>query len=502
MTGSLAAFFLAFFVSVILTNSVRMIASMLGWVDHPDQYRKIHQRPVPRLGGIGIYIAFLVPLILLYFIRPEHVFLVRLHDRTRALTGILIGATIALGMGVADDFRNLRPATKLLFQIAAGATAWFYGLSINVISNPFGTPIVLDWLSFPVTVFWFVACMNAVNLMDGLDGLAAGVCLFITVTLFLVSLHFLNVIGMILMACLSGAVFGFLLFNFYPARIFLGDSGTMVLGFLIAALSLIGTTRKAETAIALLIPIVAMGLPILDTSLSIIRRWYKRLPISSPDRQHIHHVLLSMGYSQRRAVLILYLTTIVFGAAALLITIGRSEVTILVLGSLFLITFVCIRVFGGMRLEDLFARFTRAQNERRSSVAARVAVERAVQQMNNVQSIDILWSTCTGALREMELDRATLAVHRGDPETVENYSWTNPPDEDTEGVKTPGDIWKASLALRYGEQAIGRFEIAKDVSGTAPIAEVPALTEILRQALTLHLGRILAKPATMSMQDA
>ena len=172
--------------------------------------------------------------------------------------------------------------------------------------------------------------MNAVNLMDGLDGLAAGVCLFVSLTLFLVSLHFRNVLAMLLMSCFSGAVFGFLLFNFYPAKIFLGDSGSMLLGFLVGALSLIGSTRKAETAIALLIPVVALGVPIFDTSLTILRRWYKKFPIGSPDRQHIHHVLLSMGYSHPRAVLTLYVTTMVLGGAALLYL--RHPIVFLALG--------------------------------------------------------------------------------------------------------------------------------------------------------------------------
>lgn len=502
MTGSLAAFFFAFLLSVVLTNAVRLTASAFGWVDHPDHFRKLHKYPVPRLGGIGIYIAFLIPMAALYFASPNHPFMVQLQDRASAMAGMLIGSAIALGMGVADDFRNIRPATKLLFQIVAGAVAWKAGLSISIISNPFGAPIVLGWLSLPVTVFWFVACMNAVNLMDGLDGLAAGVCLFITVTLFLVSLHFLNVIGMILMACLSGAIFGFLLFNFHPAKIFLGDSGTMVLGFLIAALSLIGTTRKAETAIALLIPIVAMGLPILDTSLSIMRRWYKRLPISSPDRQHIHHVLLSMGYSQRRAVFVLYLATLVFGAAALLITIGRSEVTILVLGSLFLITFVCIRIFGGMKIEDLFARFTKAQDERRLAVAARVAVERAVQQMPRALSLGGLWDICTEALYEMGLDRAMLTVKRADSGTTETLAWKNDLGG-SPGVSGPdADWWRGSLTIANEGRIYGRLEIAKDISGEIPIPEVPTLTEVLRQALVIHLPRILAGDAQGAAQSS
>ena len=274
MTTCLAVFVVSFLLAAILTNGVRMSASTLGLVDKPDNFRKLHKRAVPRLGGIGIFLAFFIPLAFLYFFHRNPVSDLLLY-RPIQLAGLLGGSALALLVGLVDDLRDLRAGWKLLFQIIAASIAWATGLSIEAISNPFGGPLVLGLYSYPVTVLWFVICMNAVNLMDGLDGLAAGVCLFVSLTLFLVSLHFRNVLAMLLMSCFSGAVFGFLLFNFYPAKIFLGDSGSMLLGFLVGALSLIGSTRKAETAIALLIPVVALGVPIFDTSLTILRRWYK-----------------------------------------------------------------------------------------------------------------------------------------------------------------------------------------------------------------------------------
>ncbi len=498
MTTCLASFLFAFVLAVIFTYAVRASALLLGVVDKPDSYRKIHTRAVPRLGGIAIYAAFFLTLAVLYwFVRNQVSDL--LLARPVQLLGILAGATVAMAMGIVDDVRAIRARWKLLFQVIAATIAWAAGLSINAISNPFGPPLVLGALSFPITLFWFVGCMNAVNLMDGLDGLAAGVCLFVTVTLFLVSLLFTNVLGMLLMAILSGATFGFLLFNFYPARIFLGDSGSMLLGFLVAALALVSSTRKAETAIALLIPVVALGVPIFDTSLAIVRRWYKKLPLASPDRQHVHHVLLSMGYSQRRAVLLLYSVTLLLGVAALLITIGRNEVTVLVLGALAIIAFVSIRVLGGLRIEDLLGRFSEAQARRRLFSTVRASIEEAFQRMQEARTVGGLWESCSKAFAALDLDYATLRLCRPDGSPEQAMSWMRagtPVPEDTR------DVWTGRLALKSNGDDFGSLEIGKKVNEAMPLVETPELIYLIRRDLTVHLARLKAGAAAFRREPA
>jgi UDP-GlcNAc:undecaprenyl-phosphate/decaprenyl-phosphate GlcNAc-1-phosphate transferase len=496
MTTCLAVFVVAFLLAVILTNGVRASAQLLGLVDKPDNYRKLHKRAVPRLGGLSIFFAFFLPLAFLYFFYRNQVSDLLLV-RPDQLGGLLAGSTLALLVGLIDDLRTLKAGWKLLFQIIAASVAWATGLSIEAISNPFGGPLVLGLYSFPVTVLWFVICMNAVNLMDGLDGLAAGVCLFVSLTLFLVSLHFRNVLAMVLMSCFSGAVFGFLLFNFYPAKIFLGDSGSMLLGFLVGALSLIGSTRKAETAIALLIPVVALGVPIFDTSLTILRRWYKKFPIGSPDRQHIHHVLLSMGYSQPRAVLTLYVTTIVLGGAALLITIERSEVTILVLGSLALIAFVCVRVLGNVRLEDVVSRLTQAQSRKRTMTNARVSVERAMQQMHSALTAGGLWEACSEAFKDLGLAYATLKLARGAGTDPQMMSWLSSASHPPAGPGKQADTWSGSLSIQRNNRDYGVLEIGMKVSGTMPLAEIPEYTDLLRHEFAKNLDRLAAGPTTL-----
>ena len=490
MTTCIAVFVFALVLSVIFTNAVRMSALLLGLVDKPDYYRKIHTRPVPRLGGVGIFFAFFLPLAALYFLYHNQVSRLLLHQPVE-LTGLLAGATIAMLMGMWDDIRGMRPAWKLVFQFCAASVAWASGLSITTISNPFGPTITLGWMAYPVTVFWFIGCMNAVNLMDGLDGLAAGICLFVSLTLFLVSVLLKNVLGMLLMSCLSGAVFGFLLFNFYPAKIFLGDSGSMLLGFLVGALSLVGSTRKAETAIALLIPIVALGLPILDTSMTIIRRWYKRFPISSPDRQHIHHILVSMGYSQRRVVMVLYSATLVLGGAALLITMGRSEITILVLGALALIVFVSVRVLGGLRLEDLLERLTADQQRRRFSITAHVAVDRAAEGLRGALTIGGVWEVCSHAFRDLGLDVATFQLHRDDGMEGESMSWFNQGYWEQSKAPLNDDCWTGQLRVHDGERFHGLLEIGKKSGNAAMLSEIPETMDTLRNSMAEALTRIL-----------
>ena len=489
MKTCFAAFILALLLSAVVTYFVRAIALRLGLVDQPDNYRKLHDHPIPRLGGIGIFIAFFTPLLALAFLYRNTVS-AHLLTRPVEFAGFAGGSAVALALGIADDLRDIRARYKLLLQAVAATVAWFGGLSINVISNPFGSPINLGWLGFPVTVFWFVGCMNAVNLMDGLDGLAAGVCLFVTLTLFIVSVIFHNVLGMLLMASLSGAILGFLFFNFHPASIFLGDSGSMLLGFLVAALSLIGTMRKAETAVALAIPIVALGLPILDTSLSILRRWYRKLPLAAPDRHHIHHMLVSTGLSQRNVVLILYSASVLLGAAALLITLERSRVTILVLGSLALIAFVCVRVLGGVRLEDVLDRFVRDSERRQTSNTARVSVEKALQQMRASLSTGGLWEACSNAFKDIGLDYATLQLRRKDGSEGEAMSWYNQGHWRTEEKDEGADRWSGQVEVRHGRELLGALDIGIKTRGSIPMAEIPELVDLLRQEIADSLKRL------------
>lgn len=490
MTTIWVAFVSAFIVALLATRTVIAFARRIGAVDKPDGYRKVHKQETPRLGGLAIYAAFAAPLVaLIHF--PEWSQVSReLFSRADTMLSLMIGATLALGLGVLDDLFDLRAIWKLLWQVLIASLMYWFGFSIAAISNPFGGRFGLGAFSFPVTVFWFVGCMNAVNLLDGLDGLAAGMTLFVSLTLFLVSLHFRNLIGMLLMGSLSGAALGFLMFNFPPARIFLGDSGSMLLGFLVAALSLVGATRKAEAAVALFIPVVALGLPILDTSLAILRRWYKRLPISAPDRQHIHHALVAMGYSQRRVVMTLYGICLVLGLAALLITMGRNEVVFLVIGSLVVMAFVCARIFSGVRLSDVVEKLARDRAMNEQSAMAKIAVEKALYEMGEANSVDGVWGAVSRALRGLGMDYGKLSLYSGEEAHVESWSWEAEGYSQDEKARQHADGWWGRLGVRRDGEVLGELTVGKSAGTSQPIPEAAALLDRLRTEISRQLERV------------
>ncbi len=325
-------FCIAFVSSFLLTPLMRSIAIKLGAIDQPDE-RKIHSQPTPRLGGFSIFVTFNLILLLssrfVFFHFPLN-FLQEIK-----FGWLLVTSAIVLGLGALDDFRRMPPSVKFSFQIIAGLIVALTSYRIDVISLPFANLHLGTW-SIPVTVFWVVAIINAINLLDGLDGLAAGTSFIVCLAMFGISLINQNIGIVLLSVILAGSILGFLKYNFHPASIFLGDSGAYFLGFILSVLSLQGGL-KGTTTIAILIPIIALGLPIIDTLLAMFRRLLKSLHIMEvdqeknvvkffyldgwsmfkADREHIHHRLLQIGFTQKKTVMILYGVSLILGGLAL-----------------------------------------------------------------------------------------------------------------------------------------------------------------------------------------
>ncbi len=316
-----AAFVLATLLSALLIPFIRRVALHVGAVSVPGG-RHVNGRVVPRLGGIAIVVSWVLTLGIIAARVPTARDLLR--GNAHLSIALLAGGGLMACVGVIDDTRGLRAAYKLGAQIVAATLAYGLGFRIEAVNLPGVGDLSMGIFALPVTVFWIVGIVNAVNLIDGLDGLAAGVVFFAGVTNLIVAQIHGTPYTALLMATMLGAVLGFLFFNFNPARIFMGDSGSYFLGFLLAALSLYGPSQKASTAVSILVPILALGLPILDTLFSIVRRFLERRPIFSPDRGHIHHRLLDMGLTHRRAVLFLYLCSSAFTVAAIAMALGRS----------------------------------------------------------------------------------------------------------------------------------------------------------------------------------
>ena len=344
MPAHVLAFMIALGMALILTPAVIAFARQTGALDKPDA-RKVHVRPIPRIGGIGIYAAFMASILVqLIFadVTPEFM---------TSLIGLMIGGTIIVAIGIIDDYCDLPAKVKLLGQIFAAAVLVIgFDVRIDVITDPFGDYIYLEFLAIPATIFWVVGLTNTVNLIDGLDGLAAGVSSIAAVTIFLVAMEEGIPFVAMVTAALAGAAVGFLYYNFNPARIFMGDTGSMFLGFMLAGISVVGAVKSAAT-IALIVPILALGLPILDTTFAIVRRARNHRPIFKPDKGHLHHRLLAHGFTQKQAVLLMYVVSALFGLCAIALTAVSTQAAALIILIVAAAVLVGARKLGILQLD-------------------------------------------------------------------------------------------------------------------------------------------------------
>ncbi len=305
-----AALLAAAVVALISTPVVRSLAFRIGAVDVPRDNRRMHNHPIPRMGGLAIFFGFLLSVLLF-------------QPLTLQLRTMLLGAVIIVILGIFDDIYALSAKLKFCVQIAAALVAMLGGTRIMGLSNinifssePYWE---LGWLSYPITILWIVGITNAVNLIDGLDGLACGVSTISSMTLLVIALIFFEPDVAILTAALAGACIGFLPYNLNPAKIFMGDTGSTFLGFVLATVSIQGLF-KFYTIISFAVPFLMLGLPIFDTCFAILRRVSKGQSPMSPDRGHIHHRLIDMGFSQKQAVAVLYVISAILGLSAVVLT--------------------------------------------------------------------------------------------------------------------------------------------------------------------------------------
>jgi len=314
----------------ILIPWVVRLAYKIGKVDAPDA-RKVHTVPIPRLGGIAIFVGFMGGIGLMQWLVPGELF-----SLDGPLRGILAGGTLMFLVGVVDDLRPLNAKLKFGLQIVAALVAYALGVRIEFLSNPWGGLYFLPGLApILLTVFWLVGITNTINLIDGLDGLAGGVSLIAAGTIGVIALQTNQPIAGLVALALAGSTIGFLRYNFNPAKIFMGDGGALFLGVTLAAISIMGVL-KLIVAMAFALPLLILGVPILDTAFAILRRLVKGKPIFSPDRGHLHHRLLDAGLDQRRAVLVIYGFCLVLGGAALALAGVEGGHTVLVAGGGFL----------------------------------------------------------------------------------------------------------------------------------------------------------------------
>jgi len=317
------AFISAFLISLFTTPLSKIIAFKVGAVDLPKA-RGMHNKPMPRMGGIAIFLGFIITVFLL---TP----MVKAFE-WKQISGLLVGSFIIFLLGFFDDIYNLNAKLKLFVQIIAALVVIYSDIRIEFVTWPFveSNTLFLEKISIPITLFWIVGITNAVNLIDGLDGLAAGISSIAAICLMILSILSPNPIGpvaAVMTAALAGSCIGFLPYNFNPAKIFMGDTGSTFLGFILAVTSVQGFI-KGYTAVTITISVLILALPIFDTTFAIFRRIINRQPIMQADRGHLHHRLVDKGYSQKRAVITLYGISGGFGIIGILIAHRDTQVAL------------------------------------------------------------------------------------------------------------------------------------------------------------------------------
>jgi len=494
MRTFLAAFTLAALVSATLTPLVRLLAFRLGAVSRPGG-RHVHRHETPRLGGLAICLGFFAPLVGLFFVQSAVA-----SDFTKDISkviGLFAGGAFMCAVGAVDDTRGIRALYKLYAQIAAAMFAFACGFRIDVVALPFIGDLSMGAFALPVTVLWIVGIVNAVNLIDGLDGLAAGVVFFASLTNFVVAWLSEGSLPALFMATTMGAIIGFLFYNFNPARIFMGDSGSYFLGYVIATTSLAGAAVKASTTVSLLVPVVALGVPIFDTLFAMVRRWLERRPIFSPDRGHIHHRLLDMGLTHRRAVLIIYAINVILMLTAIAISLGRSWQVGVALVATSAVFFGLVRAVGYFG----YVHRRRRQRERlrpRDSELLRRLVPSLPARFEQARTQADIMATLTES--GIEAGLCYIEIVSQDENVAPELQWTNPQESEPFGP----DV----LSARYpvGRDDLARVDIKfgfrSDFGEVCPQTEVllQVVTDILETSLTRVRSRL--APAAPAVEEA
>lgn len=465
LTIPIAAFVAALAGSLLLTPLVAALARGLGWLDQPDGARKLHRVPVPRCGGVAVFVAFVGAWYLAASLPGSGTAL----DLESALP-LLLAATIVMLAGLVDDVRGLSPLAKVLAQAAGGLLLYAAGYRVETIGLPWGGTFELGLLALPVTLGWVVGMSNAFNLIDGLDGLAAGVALVATVTLVAVAASNGRTTTLVLTAALAGALLGFLRYNFNPAKVFLGDSGSLTVGFLLAAFA-IGGNLKSRTMIAVAVPLVALALPIFDAGLAMLRRLIRGGEVFRADRDHIHHRMVRLGLTPRRAVMLLYAVSVLLGSLALAILSGPQQTLWAVLLVVALLGWLGVHRLGYVEVSELRQVLTNRLFSSRRATVNNLRLLEARDEIAAAASIEEAWNAFTSVASELGFLSLELDV------PAARFTWSTP------GARTPEGscTWDVPVAV-----AGGRLQAAHPAAG-ALLLDMPRVVQ-LAEALAVRVA--------------
>ena len=489
----LGIFVCAVLTSFLLTRNVRNLANSRGWVYVPLSARHIHTDLIPHLGGIAIFIA--VALVAVTLIALPSLPGIETALSRRTVFYILGPATLVFLLGLYDDFRPVRPYVKFSVQAVAATLMFFGGFGVFQVQLPFGS-FTSGWLALPLTIVWVLWITNAFNLLDGIDGLSAGSALFSTLTVFVVSLIGGNFLISALTLALAGSILGFLRFNFNPATIFLGDCGSLFIGFMLSALALAGA-GKSPTIVAVAIPVVCFGLPVLETVLSVFRRFLSGQPLFGADRGHIHHKLLERGFSQRKVVLILYSVSAACGLMSLFLMYPSGALVGIVPLVIVASVWMGVQHLGYHEFIEL-GRAALRTVEHKKIILNNLTIRRATQALSTTKDMEGMGQILRDSFDTNDFDAFELVLdpaladildQRDGPSQLKwrrsNGSWDRATSE-----------WALTLELnRSSGEKLGTFTIHRKCNGPRLFVDINLLISGFNDALAAALDRAVRNAA-------
>ena len=510
MNTYFALFVIATMASLVITPVVRRLCERYRLLDVPTDSRRLHTKATPRLGGVAIYLSCLAALSMLPFV--DNLLTQNLKTQWLEIVVTLIPATLVLILGIIDDLRGTNATVKFTVLGLIATLFYFLGGHIDALSIPFvGTIELPPLVSFVITILWLVGIANAFNLIDGMDGLASGAALFSSLVILSVSISQGRPLMTVVALVLSGALAGFLRYNFNPASIFLGDSGALFVGFTLAALSVLNA-QKATTTVAIVIPILAFGFPVVDTAMTMGRRLISRHPIFQGDNEHIHHMLLARGWSQRRVVLALYGVCTVFGLVAMIFTTTGSKTTGLIM---FVVSVAVLIAVGHLRyheIDELRAGVKRTVSDRRLRVANNVRIRRAAVALSNASEIDQVFMAIRQMLEAGEFSFVNVHLGSGRAEVAERvfegaakrkgheafelrdggvyWSWRN---GNGDHERDSRSAWCFRLPLIKDDVEWGWMNLYRDFASGDLLVDMNYLGELFRCELTGATERIFTR---------
>jgi UDP-GlcNAc:undecaprenyl-phosphate GlcNAc-1-phosphate transferase len=483
----LSIFAVSLVASAVLARLVRDVANDRGWAIAPESARHLHQKPVPRLGGIAIMAS--VILVVTTAVIASNLLHLGYSFQTSTLLGLLGPTLVVFSLGLADDFRPLSPYLKFGVQILAAGWLFLNGFRVTRLHLLFGDREMGNVAALALTVFWVLLITNAFNLLDGLDGLAAGSALFSSLVVFIVALVTGNTLTQVVAIALAGAIVGFLRYNFSPATIFLGDCGSLVIGFVLSAVSL-ASSEKASTAVAVAIPVVSFGLPILDTFMAVLRRFLNGKPLFGADDEHIHHKLLQRGLSHRQAVVVLYAVSACFALISLPLLSPTSGTIAVVLSVVGLGVFFGLQHLGYHEVDEL-RRMARRTWEQKAIISNNLAIHRATDELAGADTVHGILEILKTAFEGNDYEgfefsfTPELPESYGSPPMIPpfQYAWRK-----EEGNRSKGWELRLDLLSERGEVR-GCFSINRSYSKSSLRSDVDCLTAEFASALSAALQR-------------